>query len=118
MLRASVPTEFDEQVDFLRWFELRFPGVRIFAIPNGTRASIRASMKAKREGVKKGVPDLFIPKLMVWIEMKRVKGSTISPEQRDWHHYLEKECGHKVIVGMGWEDASRKLMAHIESIGQ
>lgn len=104
------PSEFEEQVAFLQWFEMQFPGVRIFAIPNGTRSSIRAAVKAKKEGVKRGVPDLFCPKFRIWFELKRVKGSTVSSDQKDWHNYLEKECGDKVIVGRGWVDAKNQLL--------
>jgi hypothetical protein len=36
------------------------------------------------EGVSPGVPDLFIPDWLLWVEMKREKGGRVSPEQKDW----------------------------------
>jgi hypothetical protein len=62
----------------------------------------------KAEGVSAGVPDLFIPAWLCWIEMKREKGGVLSPEQRDWHAYLTG-LGHHVIVGRGQEDAKEKM---------
>ena len=66
-----------------------------------------ASLKA--EGVTAGVPDLFVPAWLLWIEMKREKGGTVSPAQRDWISYLES-IGHQVIVGRGFEDAKEQVM--------
>jgi hypothetical protein len=108
--KQPCPLETDEQIAFVTIFYRMFPGVRIFAIPNGTRASIRAAIKAKKEGVSAGVPDLYIPAWKVWVEMKRQHGSTTSPEQKDWHNYL-KGLGDKVIIGKGWSDALAQIKA-------
>lgn len=102
------PLEHDEQVAFVTFFERLYPQVRILAIPNGTRAGIRAAIKAKKEGVKKGVPDLYIPEWKVWVEMKRRKGSSTSPEQKDWHEYL-KSIGDHVILAKGFDDAIEQI---------
>lgn len=107
---TNIPTEFQEQVAFLNWFELSFPGVRIFAIPNGTRTNIRSAIKAKQEGVKKGVPDLYVPEWKLWIEMKRIKRSSTSRDQKDWHEYLINICKDAVIIGKGWQDASSQVV--------
>ena len=112
--RKKPPLEFFEQVGFLEWFESKFPRVRIFAIPNGGKRSIATAKKLKKEGVKAGVPDLFIPEWNVWVEMKRKKGGRVSPVQKDWHEYLVNSCGHTVIVGHGSEDASRQVMDFVK----
>jgi len=65
-----------------------------------------ASLKA--EGVTPGVPDLFVPAWLLWVEMKRETGGVVSPVQRDWIEYLES-IGHRVIVGRGFEDAKRQI---------
>ena len=111
--RSSVPLEFYEQVGFLNWFEDKFPGVRIFAIPNGEKRSISVAKRLKKEGVKKGVPDLYIPAFKVWVEMKRVKGSVTSKEQKEWHAYL-RNIGDTVILAKGATDASRQIMDYIK----
>jgi hypothetical protein len=102
------PTEHAEQVTFVCEFERRFPGVRIFAIPNGGYRSKVTAANLKAEGVKKGVPDLFIPEWDLWVEMKRIKGGSLSADQKDWIAYLQ-EIGHTVIVGKGWQGAMEQV---------
>ena len=93
-----------EQVRLVSWFRKTYPDVRIFAVPNGGARSGLQGAKLKAEGVSPGVPDLFIPAWGLWVEMKRSKGGTLSPEQRDWIAYLD-DCGYQCIVGRGFEDA-------------
>lgn len=107
-MSAKVPSEHAEQVTFLAEFERAYPGVRIFAIPNGGLRNVAVAKKLKQEGVRKGVPDLFIPAWLIWVEMKKTKGSATSAEQKDWHEYL-RSIGHTVVVGKGWVDAMHKV---------
>ena len=104
-----IPTEHEEQREFVSWFRKTYPGVRIFAIPNGGARTPSVAGRLKAEGVSKGVPDLYIPAWRVWVEMKRQKGGAVSPEQKDWHQYLES-CGDCVIVSKGCADAQTKLL--------
>lgn len=99
-----------EQREFVSWFRKTYPGVRIFAIPNGGYRSLAAAARLKAEGVVAGVPDLCIPAWKVWVEMKRVKGGVLSEKQKDWRSYLEK-CGHIVIVAHGKEAAIHEIIA-------
>ena len=98
-----------EQIGFVNWFEDRFTGVRIFHIPNGGHRAISVARKLRAEGVRPGVPDLYIPAWKLWIEMKRTKGGSLSPEQRDWIAYLEG-IGDTVIVAHGAREASAKVL--------
>lgn len=107
-----VLSEHLEQARFVSWFRKTFPDVRILAIPNGGSRSKSQGGKLKAEGVSAGVPDLLIPNGMVWVEMKRSKGGSVSAAQRDWHCYLES-IGHTVIVGYGFEDARTKILSCI-----
>lgn len=66
-----------------------------------------ASLKA--EGVVPGIPDLFVPAWLLWVEMKRETGGVVSPIQRDWIAYLEG-IGHQVIIGKGFDDAKRQIL--------
>lgn len=111
-----IPTEHEEQREFVRWFRQTYPGVRIFAIPNGGARSPSVAGRLKAEGVSKGVPDLYIPAWRTWVEMKRTKGGTVSPEQKDWRAYLES-IGDFVIVGKGNEDAQRQIIACAKTHG-
>ena len=103
-----IPTEHEEQKNFVQWFRRKYPEVRIFAIPNGGARSPATACRLKVEGVLRGVPDLFIPEWRLWIEMKRVKGGVLSPEQKDWIGYLET-IGYKCLVGCGCEGAIREV---------
>ena len=105
-----IPTEHEEQRELVLWFRHTWPGVRIFAIPNGGARSPATAGRLKAEGVSSGVPDLFIPAWGLWVEMKRTKGGSLSAEQKDWIAYLEsvKFC---CIVGKGSDDAKGKIQA-------
>ncbi len=107
MLNCS--SEHDEQTGLVRWFRLKYPEVLLFAIPNGEYRAMTTAKKLRAEGVVPGIPDLFVPSKLTWIEMKRTKGGIVSNEQKRIHKYLEG-IGHTVIVGYGAEDASRKII--------
>lgn len=96
--QAGVPLEDDEQIAFVQW--LRANNIPHFHCPNeagGQTKSLKIrAMKMKRMGVSSGVPDMFIfiPVYgidgtvdcyqMCVVEMKRKKGSTTSPAQKEW----------------------------------
>ena len=115
---ARVPTEHEEQRNLVRWFRQTFGlvskgGVRIFAIPNGSQRSRTTGAKLKAEGVSAGVPDLFVPALCLWVEMKRAEGGSVSAEQRDWHAYL-RSIGHTVLVCRGFSHAREEIEAFVK----
>ena len=98
-----------QQVRLVSWFRRTYPDTRILAIPNGGGRSASQGAALKAEGVQAGVPDLFVPEWLLWVEMKREAGGVVSPVQRDWIQYLEG-IGHKVIIGRGFEDAKRQIL--------
>jgi len=104
-----VRTEHEEQRELVMWFRQTYPQVRIFAIPNGGYRGKAQGMRLKVEGVSPGVPDLFVPAYALWIEMKKVSGGVLSPEQKDWIQYL-KTINHSVIVGKGYQDAKEQII--------
>lgn len=108
-----VPSEHFEQREVVRWFRQTWPGVRIHAIPNGGARNKATAGRLKAEGVVSGVPDLFVPAWRLWVEMKRTKGGSLSPEQKDWITYLQ-EVGYCAIVCKGAEDAKRQISAFRE----
>ena len=105
-----------EQVRLVSWFRKTWPSVRIFAIPNGGHRGASQGVALKAEGVTAGVPDLFVPEWLLWIEMKREAGGTVSPAQRDWIAYLQS-IGHQVIIGRGFEDAKAQVIKKAPSQG-
>ena len=105
-----------EQVRAVAWFRKTFPGVRIFAIPNGEQRSRATGARLKAEGASAGVPDLFVPAWRLWVEMKTETGR-LSPAQRDWIAYLES-IGHTVLVCYGFDDAREKITLFDKNICQ
>ena len=78
-----------------------------FAIPNGANKSIGQRVKFKAEGLKSGVPDLFLPRLNLFIEMKTKTGK-LSKNQKEWFDILY-ECGYSCVVAHGFEEAKKKI---------
>lgn len=114
----NTPTEHQEQAAFVQWVKLQFPALKFFAIPNGMRTSFKQAIKAKRDGMMRGVPDLCFPTTFpingkfetLWIEFKRTKGGSVSIDQKEWHHYLSEHCNHIVFVAKGCDEAVKFIM--------
>ena len=111
-VKSEIPWEHEEQKNFVSWFRKTYKGIRIFAIPNAARRSLTGSAWLIAEGMTAGVPDLYIPEWKLWIEFKRIKGSTTSDEQVDWAEYLTQVCGDHHFFAFGCEDAKQKIAEH------
>lgn len=85
------------------WLRQTHPELRIFSIPNGGKRGRIEAGRLKAEGLSAGVPDLYIPALHLWIEMKAT-GGRVSAEQADWHAYL-RGIGDAVEVCWSKEEA-------------
>lgn len=99
-----------EQVQFVSWFRKNYE-YKIFAIPNGGYRDGITAGSLKAEGVLPGVPDLFIPKVGLWVEMKSLQGK-LSSLQKEMISYLrasDNGVEYKVIVAYGYEDAINKI---------
>jgi len=118
---TSVPLEHDEQKAVIDWCRdyarLRWPNLclpngdfSIYAVPNGGDRNKIVAKRLKDEGVNSGVPDLHVPGLRLWIEMKRIKGSVTSDKQKDWHAYL-RSIGDTVVVAKGATEAIAAITA-------
>jgi hypothetical protein len=68
---------------------------------------VAADLKA--EGATAGMPDLFIPAWGLWIEMKRRKGSSVKPEQKQIIKYLRAN-GATVHVCKGADEAMQAVI--------
>jgi hypothetical protein len=90
------------------WVHATYPDLLIYAIPNGGHPSEGFRTKLKAEGLLKGMPDLHIPELNLWIEMKRKKGGVVSQYQKDVIARL-KAIGHTAVVCYGFEEAKKVL---------
>ncbi len=79
-----------------------------------------AGAKAKAEGVKAGVADLFLPFSMfgyhgLYIEMKKVNGSDkdLKPEQREFRDYALDQS-YQFKVAFGWKQARAVLLEYLD----
>ncbi|MCP4540129.1 MAG: VRR-NUC domain-containing protein [Chloroflexi bacterium] len=115
------PTEHDEQKAVVEWaamVSLRYASLALlYAIPNGGHRHAAVGARLKAEGVKAGIPDLCLPVPRhgygaLYIEMKRVKGGTVSRTQRHWIEAL-REAGNRVEVCRGATDAIRVLTDYV-----
>lgn len=108
--KRKCQSEHAEQREFVSWFRQNYPNILIFSIPNGAYLngktprdrSIQAN-KLKLEGLVEGVPDLFIPALKIFIEMKALDGK-LGRDQAEIRDYLELN-GYKSYVCYGCEEA-------------
>ena len=98
--------------------EIERMGYPVFAVPNGTNKSRSAQVKFKAEGLRAGVPDLFVPAPKhgwhgLFIEMKSMKGRT-TPQQRAWMDELISR-GYQCEVCKGYEQAIGKFKEYINA---
>lgn len=111
-------TEHDHQVKVLQFCH-RHEDQRlqmIFAIPNGGHRSKPVAAKLKAEGVKPGVPDLFLPIAAhgfhgLWIELK-AEGGRLSKEQAAWIDNLNQQ-GYMAVLCTGHEAATQTIESYI-----
>lgn len=120
--RLSAPRarEADEQKALIRYAAVKARqdarwGM-LFSIPNGMRASsIHQAVLAKKTGLKRGVPDLFLPVPTqdwhgLFVELKRSggKASDLSADQMDWLQRLH-DLGYRAVVAFGWREAAEEI---------
>lgn len=115
--RAPPKTESSEQIRFVGRVRHFYPDVVIFAVPNGGGRSPMEATKLKEEGVLAGVSDLVVLEARdgyfgLFIEMKRTKGGTVSPEQ-DAFMKKARARGYKAIVAEGCDEAWRQLESYM-----
>jgi hypothetical protein len=106
---SEIPSEHEEQKNFVKWFHTQYPKVLIFAVPNAAMRDFKLAAWLTSEGMFKGIPDLHIPAWKTVIEFKRTKGSTISPEQY-WCEAHYKSIGWYHFFAYGCEDAKLKIL--------
>lgn len=107
------PTEYDECLALVHYLELR--GFLFTHIPAETfTRSWGIKMKNKRMGVRSGFPDYvaIVKGRLFFIEMKRKKGSKVSPEQRQWIEELNKVPNVVAAICRGADEAIELIESH------
>ena len=99
----------------------------LFAIPNGGSRHIAEATKMVATGLRKGVPDIFLPWSRAirnyelhgcFIEMKtekrrKQKNGGLEDDQIEWIEYLE-QAGYYCKVCYSWIEAKDALIAYLE----
>lgn len=118
--------ESKEQIALIRWAKLQHPetlGKHLFAVPNGgaLKGGPMEGARRKREGVKAGVSDLFLPMARngfhgLWIELKATppNNAAVSKVQLDWLDLMDKQ-GYMAVLCLGWISAKDTLEAYLNS---
>lgn len=115
-----VVSEHEEQVTLFAWakaMEPRLPALELlFAVPNGGARHIATAIKMRQEGLRAGVPDVWLPiPRAEWhgliIEMK-VGRNRPTQEQWWWLENLMKH-GYCTDVCYGWLAAARRIVTYL-----
>lgn len=117
--------EHNEQVALMHWWSYAskshgIPEHLLFAIPNGGDRNILVAAKLKAEGVRAGVPDLFlaVPRGRyhgLFVEMKKTKGGRIQANQKKMLEILEV-YGYHSIVCHGFFEARKEIENYITEV--
>ena len=88
-------------------------------IPNGGYRNKITAARLKCEGVKPGVPDLFLPVARgkfhgLYIEMKAEKGR-LTDNQKHWIEKL-RQNNYAVEVCWSWENAMKVIINYLDNI--
>lgn len=89
----------------------------LFAVPNAAKRSLRMGAYMKAEGLRAGVPDIFLPVRRgdygcLAIELKSMKGSA-TPEQKGWIERLNAH-GNYATVCKGWLAAKTVIENYLD----
>lgn len=117
----QIPTEAQEQTALFQWAGMmagKWPELQLmFAIPNGGSRNPIEARHLKEQGVKPGIPDVFLPVARggyhgLYIEMKRRKGGRVSVEQKKMILAL-RDQGFRAEVCEGWEQAKNVIEVYM-----
>lgn len=119
MQQQYIPTEDTEQAHIFAWARGKYPELDLMHhIPNGGKRTKSEAARFKAQGVKAGVPDIFLPCARggyhgLYIELKRTKGGKISAAQKEWIDALRGQ-DYKVIVCYGFDEAREVIINYLE----
>lgn len=117
----QIPTEAQEQAALFEWIRIaakKYPELELcHHIPNGGSRNAIEARNLRRQGVKPGVPDIFLPCARngyhgLYIELKRQKGGRVSVDQKKMLLALNEQ-GYKAVVCNGWEEARNTITEYM-----
>lgn len=118
----NIPTEAQEQTALFQWAAAMQGRIQelalLHSVPNGGSRHTIEAVHLKEQGVKPGIPDIFLPVARgghhgLYIEMKRRKGWKISAAQVEVMDALAAQ-GFAVEICFGWEQARDVIMEYMK----
>lgn len=104
-------SEFVVQGAICMWLRLEHPAIVFYASQNGTFRGKRQALMMSLTGMRAGIPDLCFPGEMLYVEVKRLKGSRTSKQQKEWVEYL-RSVGYRAEITKGF-DSTRDLILEV-----
>lgn len=113
----NVPLEKEEQQKFVKW--LKTNKIKHWANGLGVKLDydVKYMASLRSQGHFKGIPDMtvLLPKgRAIFIEMKRIKGGVVSPEQKKWLKNLQ-DLGYPAKVCYGADEAIEFVKSLLEN---
>lgn len=121
MSEFYIPTESEEQqllFEYCMRVRYKYPQLEMMVhTPNEGKRNIYTGARLKREGLRKGFPDISLhyPSFGyhgLMIEMKRKQGSKVTEEQKDWVEKLNKN-GYAAVFAYGCEEAWQVIESYL-----
>ena len=124
MKRVSEPRQSEraEQESLVAWADSAAAGglqelFYLHASLNGERLTPGQAVRAKRAGLRPGVPDLFLPEPRggfhgLFLELKTRVGR-LSPAQVAWHAWLASR-GYAVVVARSWGEGRAFILEYLK----
>jgi hypothetical protein len=117
-------SEHQSQVAVCEWWAFictsySLPEFALYAVPNGGKRAIKTATNLKAEGVRAGIPDLFLAAKSgrdttargLYLEMKR-RPNKCSPEQVAVIDYLRR-AGYHCVVAWNSDEAIRAIKEYL-----
>ena len=120
--KRLLPHEEEEQIKLFNWaasHEWEYAELKMmFHIPNGGKRGKAEAARFKAQGVKAGVPDIFLAAPHggyhgLFIELKRIAGGRCTAEQKEWIRELSAQ-GYMAVRANGWEEAREYIRDYLE----
>jgi hypothetical protein len=120
-MKKNSPSESFEQETTFKWAranQIKFPDLQLLnGSLNGFKLSTGQAVKAKKQGMRKGYPDISLPVPKnhwhgLFIEMKKENGGSVSKEQRTWINKL-LDNGYYAVVCRGHKEAIETIKIYL-----
>jgi hypothetical protein len=103
-MKGLIPTESQIQITLLHYLRAKYPKLLVISLPNEGKRSLSEGKRLQKMGLTRGVPDLFIPKLKLFMELKRPLTGKLTPDQESMLAHLN-DLGYHCKVAFGFDAA-------------